>query len=284
MGYKNKQDMKAEVCRHLCEISKFGEKRDEAKEEGDEYKYIYSYNTFGDYKLSMFHLIDYCKSEHRCTTVNECEKYVPEYIEKLIEDKKSSYTQKSYLSAYRKYYQNEFKDVVTESRSRSRISRSRTVVDQDRHFSEERNSELVYFCQHTGMRRSELERLHGNTCSQHNDGHWYIDGVHGKGGRHRDIRILNDDQKVIDKINGTSKEELVFGKVNGAADIHSYRADYAKALYHELARDVNTLSPKEMYICRNDRAGEVLDRDAMREVSNNMGHNRVSVIAGHYLY
>jgi len=35
---------------------------------------------------------------------------------------------------------------------------------------------------------------------------------------------------------------------------------------------------------RKDRAGVVLDRAAMAKVSKWLGHNRLDVIAGHYLY
>ncbi len=78
-----------------------------------------------------------------------------------------------------------------------------------RQFSEKANAELVHFCQCTGLRRSELEHLKGGCVSLHSDGHYYIDNVKGKGGRVRDIRILNDDRQIIEKIQNTAPEALV---------------------------------------------------------------------------
>ena len=38
------------------------------------------------------------------------------------------------------------------------------------------------------------------------------------------------------------------------------------------------------YYCRNDLKGVVYDKQAMRIASRALGHNRICVIAGHYLY
>ena len=46
----------------------------------------------------------------------------------------------------------------------------------------------------------------------------------------------------------------------------------------------NDIPPKERYIMRKERAGEVYDKQAMEIVSKNLGHNRISVIAQSYLY
>ena len=40
----------------------------------------------------------------------------------------------------------------------------------------------------------------------------------------------------------------------------------------------------DRYVCRRDRAGVVYDKAAMLQVSRMLGHNRISVIAGHYLH
>ena len=75
----------------------------------------------------------------------------------------------------------------------------------------------------------------------------------------------------------------VWSHVSSHADIHSYRADYASAWYKRLARPVSALPKSERYVCRCDRAGVVYDKIAMQQVSRYLGHNRISVIAGHYL-
>lgn len=39
----------------------------------------------------------------------------------------------------------------------------------------------------------------------------------------------------------------------------------------------------DAYVCRGDLQGIVYDRKAMEIASKALGHNRISVIAGHYL-
>lgn len=62
------------------------------------------------------------------------------------------------------------------------------------------------------------------------------------------------------------------------------RADYASAWYKRLARPAAFIPPADRYVCRRDRAGVVYDKAAMLQVSRMLGHNRISVIAGHYLH
>ena len=50
----------------------------------------------------------------------------------------------------------------------------------------------------------------------------------------------------------------------------------------QLARPLDTLARKEKYFCKRDRRGVVYDRRAMLQVSRQLGHNRISVIVGHY--
>ena len=56
------------------------------------------------------------------------------------------------------------------------------------------------------------------------------------------------------------------------------------AWYKRLARPVAFLERSERYVCRCDRAGVVYDKAAMKQVSRFLGHNRIEVIAGHYLH
>lgn len=281
---KKEIPIQTKIKQRLNNIYRPGQSRHQAKRFDRDDKYIYSSKTYNMYFQATERLYNFCHDKYGVKDLNECKSHVKDYIEYLKENDYSAYTQKSYLSGYRKFYQERFDDVKTDSRKRSFIKRSRFNTPSDRHFSEERNSDLVNFCQHTGLRRSELEHLKGGCVSLHEDGNYYIDHVKGKGGKIRDIRILNNDQAVIDKIMNTPSDELVWGRVHSKANIHGYRADYAKSLYEQLARPLEELSHSEKYFCQKDMAGVVFDREAMREVSKNLGHNRVGIIAQNYLY
>ena len=81
-----------------------------------------------------------------------------------------------------------------------------------------------------------------------------------------------------------SRQGKLFPKLNSNYDNHYYRAVYAQRLYDEYKRKEKDIPPKERYIMRKERAGEVYDKQAMEIVSKNLGHNRISVIAQSYLY
>ena len=77
---------------------------------------------------------------------------------------------------------------------------------------------------------------------------------------------------------------LVWSRVPSAADIHSYRADYACRVYSAHARPLREIPPAERYHCRGDLKGRTYDRKAMMVASKALGHSRLSVIASHYLW
>ena len=99
---------------------------------------------------------------------------------------------------------------------------------------------------------------------------------------HSDANILALAKQKIDEAKNNN-DEFVCGKVSKAADIHSYRAEYAKSLYEKYARDIETLERSELYVCRGDNAGKVYDRQAVDKVTQALGHNRIDVAISNYL-
>lgn len=288
MARKNRKEtgkvLKYQINKKLISMCAFGQSRHEDKESGEDLNKIYSYKSFENYRAWCGHFADYMERNHNeVRKLEDAKQYVNEYIQSIREDH-SAYTQKSYLSALRKVFDDDFEEVKTDKRCRSKIERSRSFNISNRKFSEEKHADFVHFCQHTGMRRSEIEKLKGGCVSLHEDGHYYIDRVKGKGGKVRDIRILNDDIEVINKINETPSNALVWGLVSNHANIHGWRADYAEAFYKSIARDVEDLPKSQTYKCQKDMLGVVLDKQAMAEVSRSLGHNRIGIIAQNYLY
>lgn len=117
-----------------------------------------------------------------------------------------------------------------------------------------------------------------------------------KGGRSRFAPIIGSNRnEIINRFKERGPNEKVWAHVSGSADIHSYRAEYATCMYqmHEREYDdipYDKINPKtgikyksDVYYCRGDEKGRRLDRKAMLIASKALGHNRVDVIAGHYL-
>ncbi len=139
----------------------------------------------------------------------------------------------------------------------------------------------------TGLRRREMEQITGNDLVERNN-RYFLHVTRGtKGGKERWVivhgRTPEETAQVV-KIFQQAGSLRVCPHLHSAFDEHACRAEYARQLYQAVARPVDAIPKSDRYIMRKDRAGEVLDREAMRVVSRALGHNRVDVVAEHYLY
>ena len=285
MGHKNKPNrgsLVKQVQDTLDAKLQIGRKKKPDKIAGISQNYIYSWETYHSYLKHCCYFVKWCKENHGCKTIEQCKVYASEWMK--TREHLSVYTQKMEASALVKLYGCTLEElnIHTAARQRKDITRSRNAVKRDRHFSESNHAELVAFCRATGLRRAELQALRGTALYQDSSGYYLHITSGSKGGRERYAPIIGDKELAIRLCRqaGTGK---VFGKIPSGADIHSYRRDYATAVYQQHARPLEQLNVKEKYYCRGDRKGEVFDRAAMRITSNALGHGRIEVIAGHYL-
>lgn len=262
---------------------KIGQSKYLAKKAGTAQEGIYSFKTFKVYLEQCVYFADYCKGVHGCRYLEECRQYADEYLQKRIDNGNSPYTLHLIRSALCKLYGDTSKDYMElPQRKRQDITRSRGQAVRDRHFSEESHKDLVSFCKATGLRRHELKQLKGMDYTFHSQD-LYIIVNRGKGGKYREVYVLPENVDQVLELMQSAADGFVFPDVPNGADIHSYRAIYATAYYKRIARPVFRIPSHERYYCRGDRRGTILDKKAMLQVSRALGHNRVSVIAGHYL-
>lgn len=256
---------------------------------------IYSLGTLKSYMKHANYFASWAKKEYGVKTLEEARPLVDKYLEARINQGLSPYTIKLEASALAKLYGVSAKEFLpTPSRHRADITRSRGKKVRDSHFSEEKNWELVEFCRSTGLRRRELSKLTGDKLLER-DGRLFILVDRGsKGGRVREAPVIRNVELVREKMlaAGTGK---VFPKITGNADIHSYRREYATELYRLLARPIEDIPydavnrgsggryQSEVYFCKGDLKGVKLDKRALSEVSQALGHNRISVVAAHYV-
>ncbi len=273
-----------------------GESKYKAKKDGTANEKIYSWQTYKSYMKQANEFTRYCKEKYQCRTLDECRTYVDEWLKNGIDRGLSAYTQKLNACSLAKLYSCSSSNfgVKTDVRHRANIIRSRGEKVRDKHFSEEKNKELVEFCKSTGLRREELKCLTGDKLI-------YEDGVYkivvnrgSKGGRPRKVPVIGNVGLVVNLMKNTGHNK-VFEKVKSGADIHSYRSNYATSLYKSIARKIEDIPfdkinkgtgrayQSEVYVCRVDLKGVKFDKVAMLEVSRALGHNRISVIAEHYL-
>ena len=117
-----------------------------------------------------------------------------------------------------------------------------------------------------------------------------------KGGRSRYAPIVGPyKEQIIARMRDRKPHEKVWEHVHSAADVHGYRAEYAAQVYRKYARKYDDIPydrvypgsgiryKSEVYYCRKDERGRRLDKKAMQKASKALGHNRLCVIADHYL-
>ena len=266
--------------------------KDQGLESGSiTHKYIYSRQSYTTYKQQLHLYADYLHSAHPdVKTLKAARQYCDEYLTKLIEQLYSPYTLALIVSAFTKLYQDshsEYRDIP--ARNRVNITRSRNRVVRDIGFSEEKNADLVSFCRSTGLRRSELQHLRGNMLRIDEHGDVWIDFLgndarYTKGGRPRSVKVYGDTE-LVKKLCKNAGDGLVFGSVlNVHGDYHKFRSEYACQVYRAEARDISSLSSKELYRCRGNMAGHVYDRRALAVVAQMLGHNRTEIFPSYYAY
>ena len=242
---------------------------------------IYSSGTYATYAKHNNYFLQFCKDNYGCKTLDECRPHADEWLQGRIAQGLSAWTIKLEASALGKLYGEPTGNFTrTPSRQRRDITRGRGVAKRDGNFSQTNNRALIDFCKCTGLRRSELEHLRGNQLVVRNNQAYLR--VKGKGGKVRMAPILNNNPDVIRRMR-TAGDGLVWGRVNNNMDVHSYRADYATSIYTIYARPTADIPQADRYICRGDKAGMVLDRQAMQAASTALGHSRIDVVASHYI-
>ncbi len=294
MSHKNKVPLVDQVVVKFDKMFCPGRSRYDDKKNDDTKNRIYSYETRRAYKKQSISFVNFVKKQpvkpelgHKPRTIDECRLYVEDYLCYRESCGLSPFTVRLDAAALAKLFNcsiGDF-DIELSARTRSKIVRSRGVKARDRHFSEKRNADFVNFCKATGLRRSEIQKLRGMDLIRDDEGNWRI-SIRGKGGKHRNALIFSKDPEVVEMVVRKMQDAdtgKVWPHVPNGADIHSYRAFYATALYKHLARDPKTIPREERYDCRKDLKGTHYDRKAMKIVSQNLGHERVCVIASNYL-
>lgn len=311
MGHKNRQtggSLYQQVYNRLQSMCGYGRSKQNDKALHLTNKYIYSFNSMQTYIKHCKYFVQWCKNSdyiqgvlgHKPRTLEECRPYVEMYIKAREEQGLSAYTVKMEKSALSKLYQEEF-TFQTKATRRQDITRSRGEKKQDKHFSEDKNRDMVTACRCVGFRRSELEKAKPEDLWNIN-GIWFMN-ITGKGGKTRAARLVGTPEEIEITV---SYINTLTGKnhVHSNADIHAYRAEYATRLYKQVARDINDLKGSKInytaitgkrhrdgsdiyknavYYCRGDQKGQQLDRAAMIAASQSLGHNRESVVGEHYI-
>lgn len=287
MSHKNKVSMVKQIENILTSKLAIGESKHIAKQNGEHTEHIYSYATLEAYMKCCNRFASYCKQEHHAKNIQSCRQYINEYLQTRIDAGYSSYTIKLEACSLGKLYgvsTSEF--IKTPARLRSDIQRSRNKCVRDRHFSPERNKDLVSLSHCSGLRRHELQALKPEHLRQNAQGKWCLDVIRGKNGMSRTVELIGPREeisRVVQFIQSTTTEKVFPKGIHNGFDAHGGRAIFAQRCYDHYKRPLEQLDRKSKMWCRCDRAGECFDRKALHKTSEQLGHHRIHVVSSYYV-
>ena len=299
-----------QIIKRLDSLKRFGESRHAAKEEqrqqaaaqGKKLRFgapvsgIFSHETYFTYRKQSLHFLQWCrdnKNVGKYADLKKLQKYANDYLNDCESKGQSKYTIATRRAALSKLFGVEIQH-TTITRG-EKITRSRLPVENDKHFSETKNADLVLLCRATGGRRSDILKIKPEDFSTDKNGLIWVKFRQSKGGKDRIAPVLPQYQAQISELVAKSEPNKPFiSKISHAVDVHGYRRNYAQALYREICQDTRlqaqilaNLPPRtetargDMYYAHGAKfCGK---RDNIYVISQALGHNRLSVSVRHYL-
>jgi integrase len=245
---------------------------------------IHSHRTRVVYQEQVLRFLNWCRAHHHLRYLEQVEPRVEElacaYLLEHLHEGKSVYTLLTERSALRLFFgERKLAEAVTlPKRRREEITRSRLPVASDRQFQPANWQGEIAFLEACGLRRSEAAALRVNEVIPQPDGKIYILVRRGKGGRQRIVPVLpGSEEAVLISIKDRSDPEgRVFARLPKRLDVHALRRTYAQRFYQHLSK--RELPPTEGRLRPQD-----YDREAVRIVSQALGHRRLDVVLTYYL-
>ena len=233
---------------------------------------IYSISTMKTYRYHSIHFVRWVRIEYpQIRVLADAKQHVVQYLI-LNSIRYAASSVKGQASALRKLFKDHTIacDIDFKKRHIDDFSRSRKETVSDKHFSPEKNKDLIDFCTGTGLRREGTTKSIGEDFVIDIDGITWVHTIE-KGNRERwapVIKRLND--KVWEIVTRNDPKELIFKNVHKTADIHSMRADYADELYAE--------GNGGLVYVRHHPNNKVL-----LYVAGALGHGRKSIVINNYM-
>jgi len=227
------------------------------------------------------------------------------YLQSRQNDGKSAYTLSKDMSALNKIFCTGLtkKESGLSNRSYKNVTRSRVERPNDKSYNPKNYANQITFAKATGCRRESIlgGQYQVKPCSVWIDpkGNIFVSLIE-KGGKFRNAPVLERykadikhivpnmairtphsslaiEEHIFKELYRNSAQEVLFNKYTEKIDNHAFRAEYARVRYEELLQNMKEQGEE---ILQNYRG---YDRDCLRLVSQDLGHNRVSVVVEHYM-
>lgn len=239
---------------------------------------LHSYSTMRNYQAVAGQFATWASENHGCKTLDEARPYAAEYLDKREAAGLSAFTIHKDCAALAKLYQVPMEQVKSDLpiRHGDQVTQHRGHKEAG-HFRESNHQALSDLCHSCGLRRSEVANLRPEDVRMEG-GRCLVTVRQGKGGKARVVPALDNTPARLAAEAAAAGRDRVIEHIPNRAPIHAWRRDFAKATYHQAARPIAAVPPKERYCCRGSRAGTWYDKQAMQQVSDALGHERLDVV------
>jgi len=237
---------------------------------------IHSYKTYDAYKQTSIEFVRYIRKEHKeVKDVKQIkEEHIIEYVKYRQDDGKSAYTISKDMAALNKLFNfNVTKnDAGIKQRSYKNITRSRGNKAHDRKYNPDNYRDQILFAKASGCRRESVLVVDPEHFIWENGLPVKV-YLKEKGGKEREAPILKKYQENV-KLILECKEigKPLFDKYTKKIDNHAFRREYVKERYFEI------LNGREDF---KDYRG--YDKKVLKELSENIGHERLDVLIYNYI-
>ena len=279
-----------QIHQRMEQMKCMGESRHQAKQEyremvGHNHTHnktvgIHSHATYNAYKSSCkaftSFLKDNCKEVRHIEDIDDA--HIKKFIEHRAEQGYSAHTYSKDMAALNKIFNTEITkaDCDVQNRSYKTIENNRELKEHHNKINFDNYKSEISMIQGCGMRRSSLETIDKNSFKYDSNGNPTHACLTEKGGRYREAEIRESYREEIREIIANAGEGKIFEHIPNRLPTHRFRQEYATKLYEEKLEKIENTEDREQY--------RGYDREVLREVSQNLGHNREDVIVYHYLY
>lgn len=291
-----------QINQRMKDLSCIGESREEAKREAREelgYKHnrtvgIHSYGTFETYKGVCKQFVNWAKeTEQGIRNIEDVkEEHIKDYIKYREEQGYSAYTYSKDLAGLNKVFNYHITkdDCDVAYRSYENITNNREMKEHHSNINYDNYRSEITVLQSTGMRRESMEKVNYNSFNYDDKGYPISirltderaeGGINlaEKGGREREAEIpysMREELKeVLDSKLQAYEGDIykpLFEHIPTRLGTHRFRQEYAENMYKQ-------------YISENGESEtwRGYDREALKYVSENLGHSREDVVKYNYL-
>jgi len=308
-GYVKNAGLKYQLKQHLKSLDKRGTSKHQAKQEYKEYckanniKWnpakadgIFSDKSMEITKVNCTRFINWVQANYspdERRLLEDTRPMATQYLQDCINRGLAPSTIHTYANSLSKIYNCSANDLIkTPQRITDEFTKHKPIShyeDKKGDFNITKHSDLVTFNRATGCRREEITgdgKAQVGVSSKdiyEKDGKVYVNVI-GKGGKARTIEVRQEYKREVLRIKEERKDQkkLFEGRQYPArTPSHSFRREYAKEKYKEIENRERQLRPIENNYKTKD--GRMFNREILKELSKQLGHNRIDVVANNYL-